>query len=243
MQTQKNILFVTSTITDGNMSFRFGDNIEVVENRRRFLEENGGDYADCVPMLCNHGSTITSVNRGNSAACLGPATQARMLETEVLLTNEKGLVLMLLTADCIPAAFYDPTNQAIALAHLNRHTIAFDLGQQTVLRMQKKFDTNPAELTVYFGPHIKKESYCYALPFKDQPPAQLASYITKKDDHAFIDLTEAFIARLEDMGVLRDHVVRSSIDTGTDDQYFSHYRSKHDSNHPEGRLASILMLR
>ncbi|MFT5037417.1 MAG: hypothetical protein ACI9VM_000998, partial [Candidatus Azotimanducaceae bacterium] len=49
----KNILCETSTISDGNMSFEFGDDGTVIENRKRFLEKHGTDYKNCICMACN----------------------------------------------------------------------------------------------------------------------------------------------------------------------------------------------
>ena len=95
-----NILTTTSTITDGNMSFRFGEESEVVENRRKFLEKHGIDFTNHICMACNHGEQITPIDWSNSTQSFGAKTQREMVKSEVLVTKEKGLALMLLTADC-----------------------------------------------------------------------------------------------------------------------------------------------
>jgi copper oxidase (laccase) domain-containing protein len=165
-----------------------------------------------------------------------------MLQSEVLITQEKNLALMLLTADCIPAIFYDPVQKIIALAHLNRKTIAHDLAQKTVDFLRERFKTNPADLLVHFGPHIKKESYYFPIPLAEKPKTQMAPFIEERDSIAYIDLTSAFLHQLEVSGVTKDHVTISDIDTGKSDQHFSHVRTQRNLQYPLGRLATIAML-
>lgn len=234
------ILTATSTTVDGNMSFRFGDEESVVENRQRFLEKNGIAFQNHICMKCNHGMHLVAVTRESDG--IGAKTQEKMIEAEVLATNEKGLALMLLTADCIPATFYDPEHEAIALAHLNRHTIAHSLAQKTVRFLRETYDTDPTKLLVHFGPHIKKESYRYPLPLPDPTPPQLAPFVHKESSAAVIDMTAAHKAELINEGVPERNIEISPVDTGTSPEHFSYYRSKHDPTSPNGRLATIAML-
>lgn len=236
------IIYRTSTVADGNMSFRFGDAGEVVDNRRRFLKENGGDYASTVCMQCNHGDIVSPIDWSTPKKHFGAVSHEDMITSEVLVTKEKGIVLMVLTADCIPGIFYDPVRGVLALAHLNRKTIAHHLTQKTVGFLREECGTNPADLLVHFAPHIKKDSYHYPLPLTDPVPDALVHHIEEKDGRAYIDMTEAEIEELERAGVRRDHVSVSDSDVGTSSAYFSHYRSKHDKNIPQGRMATFAML-
>ena len=235
------IHIATSTVADGNMSFRFGDEKSVVANRERFLEKHGIGFENHICMKCNHGMHLAAVNRDSRG--VGAKTQEDMIEAEVLATNEKGLVLMLLTADCIPATFYDPEHEAITLAHLNRHTIAHSLAQKTVRFLRETYGTDPTKLLVHFGPHIKKESYRYPLPLPDPTPPQLAPFVHEENGAAVIDMTAAHKAELLNEGVPEQNIEISPINTATSPDHFSYYRSKHDSVYPDGRLVTIAMLR
>ena len=239
---RQSTLFKTSTITDGNMSFRFGEPEEVVENRRHFLERNGIGYKDCVPMSCNHGEIIAGVNRTRNASWYGPTTPEQTVSAEVLVTNEPDTTLLLLTADCLPVAFYDPVQKTIALAHLNRKTIAHNLGKKTVKILVEHYNADPKNLLVAIGPHIKKESYRFPLPLTEPTPAQLLDYITTEAGAISIDLVSAEVAQLTALGVERKKISVSKVDTATSPKHFSHYRSGRDPHHPEGRMASILKM-
>lgn len=230
----------TSTIADGNMSFRFGAIDEVLRNRRRFLSENAADYAHCICMQCNHGENIVSVNRDSPG--MGAESPEAMIEAEVLVTDEPGIPLMLLTADCIPGIFFDPINRVVALAHLNRKTIAHALGQKTVQYMHDVYGSRPSDLLVSFGPHIKKTSYQFPLPLTEPTPPALVPFVEEDDGVVYIDMTHAEIAALTAVGVERSQITVSDIDTGTSSHHFSHYTAQRDPDAPEGRLATIATL-
>ena len=239
---QNSILFTTSTIVDGNMSFRFGKEKDVIDNRNRFLEKNRLDYQDCICMRCDHGSKIFSVNRRDFTANFGAASSETMLESEVLVTNEPGTVLMLLTADCLPTAFYDPIQKVIALAHLNRKTIAHDLGQKTVSFLTEHYNTDPANLLVAIGPHIKKESYRFELPLNTPIPLQLKNHTEESAGFVSLDLAAAEIDQLTKVGVQKKHIAISNIDSATSPDYFSHYQNQRDAQYPAGRMATIFSM-
>jgi len=148
---------------------------------------------------------------------------------------------MLLTADCIPGIFYDPKQKVIALAHLNRHTITYDLGRKTVDFLTHEYGSDPQDIQVSFGPHIQVNSYRFTAPLENRPPPQLADFILKDGESVKIDLCGAFKHQIIKAGVTRENITVSQSDTAASLRYFSHYRSARES-HPEGRMATIAML-
>lgn len=234
------ILYATSTIADGNMSFRFGNTHDVIANRQAFLKKHNIPFENHICMRCNHGEKIIAVNCDNRGK--GAQTPDEMIDAEVLVTQEKHLALMLLTADCIPGIFYDPVQEVIALAHLNRKTAAYNLGEETVRFLIKEFQSNPSDLLVHFGPYIHRESYSFALPLSEETPLQLVDFIEEKDGRAYIDMKAAFLHQLAKAGVAKEQVTMSDIDTAASLKHFSHYRSQTDPSYPNGRLATIVMM-
>ncbi len=239
------VLEATSTIADGNMSFTFGNDAAVVKNRTQFLATHELSHEitheRVICMACTNGARIQVVDATSTGT--GAKCQAEMLEAEILVTRERGLALMVLTADCIPASFYDPVQQVIALAHLNRKTIAHDLAQKTVGFLREQFGTDPTDLLVHFGPHIHATSYIYPLPLTDPTPPQLTRFITEQDGNAYIDITTAHRQQLIDSDIPPENISVSPVDVGISPEHFSHYRTQHDPSHPAGRLATILVLR
>ncbi len=221
------LIFKTSSISDGNMSLRFDENNEVLHNRKNFVKDN-----NFICMRCTHGEKIKIVSE--------PSLD--MPEAEVLITQEKGLALMLLTADCLPTGFYDPITKTIALAHFSRETIANGLPQKTIGFLRQKFNTNPSHLKIFIGPHIKKESYSFTAPLKYIKPL-MTPFVNEANNQVHIDLLTAHNRQLITAGVLSKNITASKVDTFVSPEHFSHYESTRDGKKPHGRLATILMMR
>lgn len=235
------LLFTTSTIADGNMSFRIGDTEHSLKNRKQFLSKHDIDFEKHVCMKCDHGIQITPIVWSNLDRHAGAFTQRNMLASEVLMTQEKGLALMLLTADCLPVSFYDPVTETIALAHFSRETISKKLPQKTIKFFQESFTIDPANLLIQIGPHIHTNSYSFPLP-QPEMNTVITPYIQKTNTNAHIDLVAACVHQLSTEGVMTGNIFISKIDTATSPNHFSHYQSK-KKNTLDGRMATILMLR
>ena len=221
----------TSTIHDGNMSLKLGDELTVLAHRHQFLQSQGSDWLRHICMRCDHGDAIVMVS-GDTLV-----DQYRMIDAEVLVTTDPTLTLMLLTADCLPVTFFDPVQRVLALAHFSRQTIAAHLPTETIAFLQTNNDVDPITLEVHIGPHIHAASYRFSLPLPHVDPV-IAPFITERDGFAYIDLTAATVAQLTAAGIQKNNITIDPADTGTDDRYFSYYRTKHE-NRPDGRIATI----
>jgi len=233
-----NILCATSTRADSNMSFRIGDTHSSLANRKQFLLNAGVDFATHVSMKCNHGEVVTIVRKETLGA--GASTQEDMILAEVLVTQEKGLALMLLTADCLPVSFYDPITQTIALAHFSRETISNQLPQKTISFLREHFDVEPSNLLVNIGPYIHTDSYSFpSVTHTIQP--NILPFTKEKQGRIFVDLISACNQQLTQSGISLQNSTVSEINTATSSNHFSHYASR-TKNAPEGRMATILMI-
>ncbi len=185
-------------------------------------------------MRCDHSDTITAVNRGTKTDTY------RMIDAEVLITQEKGLALMLLTADCLPTTLFDPVTQTLALAHFSRQTIADGLPAKLITYLNTHLNVHTEHLEVYVGPYIHKDSYCFPLP-QPELPTPIAAFAGKTDKKIYIDLPAAHNAQLIATGVQEKNISYSLIDTVASRDHFSHYQSKNE-NAPQGRIATIAKL-
>lgn len=87
-----------------------------------------------------------------------------------LLTQEKGVMLWVYSADCVPILFFDPVNEAIGAVHAGWRGTAQGIAFLMVKTMEKEFGTNPKDLQVVMGPSIK--SCCFTCS-ADVPEAVL----------------------------------------------------------------------
>lgn len=222
------------------MDFRFNAPEEVTRNRTNFLQTLGINYEDHIAMRCTHEDTIMVVDRTHQG--IGARTQGDQPVADVLITQEKSLALLLLTADCQAVSFYDPNTNTIALAHISRATLILQLPQKTVHFLEDQFGADPKNLLVHIGPSIRKESYRFPLPLENESPL-LLPFTTKEDRVASIDLIEANLHQLTATGVMRENISIAPEDTARTEKYFSHYRAVHTNTPDEARMATVLMVR
>lgn len=235
-----NVVYATSTAADGNMSFKYGEHDEVLENRKKFLDMLGVDLKDCVIMAVEHQDKIVIVGPADKGR--GATAREDVISAEALIANEKGLCLMLLTADCFPISFYDPHQEVIALAHLGWRPTGLELVKKVIAFLEQHFGTTPEELMVSIGPGIHKESYTFDdVEQKDDPHWQpFLDY--RADGKIGIDILGYNLKQLEESDISTDNIEVSAIDTGISSEYFSYYRAAQE-NKNKAIFATILGMR
>ena len=226
--------YETSTKSDGNLSFTYGERNEVLENRKKFLSKFGLRLDDTVVMSLHHGENIEIVDERNRGKDSSPA--------DTLVTQEPDLVLFLLTADCLPIVYYDPDNKVVALGHLGWRGTEAKLSQKVVHFLHKEFGSNPSKLIISIGPGIHKESYRFdALGQKEAPGWE--PYLTDlPDGNIAVDIVGYNLKQLIESGVPKKNISVSDVDTCKSQNFFSHYRAKR-TGEKEGRFATIVTLK
>lgn len=226
----------TSTIADGNMSLRYGEQAEVLKNRQRFLEKFGLSPQHCVVMNSNHDDIVSIIDDKKTK---DDFSANPLIPADTLITQKKNVTLLLTTADCLPVSLFDPVTETISLIHLSRHTFVLDLLEKTLTSLATLGVKNK-NLKVVIGPHIHSRSYCFPLPLNEEP-TKLQPYIQKFDNRACVDLTQATIDTLTSLGAKPSNIAVSPIDTYTSKNHFSHVRSV-KNNEPEGRIITATCL-
>lgn len=234
-----NITYAVSQKSDGNLSFRHGDKEEVITNRKNFLKKHGLSLEDCVVMACEHEDNITIVDRSHRGR--GSLDGESAIPTEAFITKEKGLTLFLLTADCLPVAYYDPIKGVIALAHLGWKPTGLLLASKVVKSMQNSFDNKPKDIQVFIAPGIHKESYGVKDAKQKGLPEWKEFIEDAGDSETKIDLIGFNKDQLLKSGIPEENISMDSSDTATSDKYFSHYRSNR-TQEKDGRFATTICL-
>jgi polyphenol oxidase len=108
-----------------NLSLSVGDDPRhVLENRRRLALALGADPGDFVFARQVHGSGVRVVGeaeRGSGAFSLDDAIP----DTDALVTRSPGVLLAIVTADCVPVVLHDPVAGVLACVHAGwRGTVA-----------------------------------------------------------------------------------------------------------------------
>ena len=227
-----------STKDDGNMSFKWGQTDEVRQNRQKFLSRLNIEPSRVVSAELEHSDKIIKVTAAD--ANRGVLQDNYQLKGDSLITNELGLYLWHIVADCLSVMLYDSINQAVALVHVGRKNANLQIISKTIKAMAEFYNTKPSGLVAGIGPAIKSCCYAYNEVEQTRDPAW-SEFLTTKNDLIYIDLVGFTAEQLLDSGVVRNKLHISSDCTAHSDKSFSHYHAK-QTNLPEKRFAAVIGL-
>jgi YfiH family protein len=144
--------------TSLNLSLSVGDDpAAVLENRRRLAAGFGARPADFVFAGQVHGADVRVVgeaDRGRGAFSLDDAVPA----TDALVTSSPGVVLAILTADCVPIVLHDPVAGVLACVHAGWRGTVARVSAAAVAAMQT-LGSRPADVIAGIGPAILAARY------------------------------------------------------------------------------------
>jgi YfiH family protein len=94
------------------------------------------------------------VHSAKTAVVGKPDTGHVIPETDALITQVRGVFLMLRFADCVPVMLFDPVQGAVGLAHAGWRGTVAGIAGTVVLDMQAAFGCRPADIVAGIGPSI-----------------------------------------------------------------------------------------
>lgn len=243
----KNVKAGVSAVADGQMQLGWSEpQDDVVENRRRFLAACGIDIERTVLLRVRYGEELTY----DAIEDVGTEHRARGMynleggPTDCLITNQKEVALFLPIADCVATVVYDPIKKVLALAHLGRHSTVANLAEKLVGHLMKTYNTDPKGLIIWMAPSLQKQSHI--LQYADFANNNLywQPYCTKLANGFSLDMQGYNHSRFIAMGVPSENITISSVDTGTNSDYWSHYtQTTVNGNEAPPRFAVACMMK
>lgn len=125
----------------------------VLSNRKKFVQATGAGEMRVVGMQQIHSDVIHRVDSENLAADANP------LKGDALITRERGVLLVVQTADCIPILLADTKRRAIAAIHAGWRGSVRRIAAKALGRMQMEFGTRPEDVIAALGPGICQACY------------------------------------------------------------------------------------
>ena len=126
---------------------------KVSENRRRWLARLRATGMQLVLQRQVHSDLIRTVDHTHRSGSLPKG--------DGLITRQPGLLLGILSADCLPILVVDARQRVVTALHCGWRGTARRLAQKAVGRMQLMFGSQPADLRAAIGPGIR--SCCYVV--------------------------------------------------------------------------------
>ncbi|HSX12439.1 MAG TPA: peptidoglycan editing factor PgeF [Rhabdochlamydiaceae bacterium] len=207
-----------------NMGYSSGDARDAVLHNREVAQQIL-NISQLVTGKQNHGKRVEMVNSNYVPTDF----------SDGLITQEKGLGLLMTHADCQAALFYDPCHHAIANVHCGWRGNVQNIYRETILAMKDKVGTKPQDLLVCISPSLGPEAAEF-INFKEELPVSFRDYQCKP---YHFDLWEIAKDQLKNAGVLSHHIEIASLCTVAHHEDFFSYRREKIT----GRNGTIAALR
>ena len=231
-----------------NLGARCGDDRQAVaENRARLIAALSLPAPPCW-LRQVHGTRVVTLNfplplagessprearTGEGNTC--PAFQEP--EADAAVTRSPGVVLAILTADCLPVLFCAEDGSEIAASHAGWRGLSAGVLENTLAAMQASRE----KILAWLGPAIGPQSYEVGEEvrhaFLAHDPQAADAFTPTRPGHWTCDLCTLAAQRLRAAGVMR--IFGGGFDTVADPRFYSYRRDGARS----GRFATLIWLK
>lgn len=165
-------------------------------------------------------------------------------EADAMATRKAGIMLGILTADCVPVLFWDREAHVIGAAHAGWKGALAGVTDSTVDAMES-LGAKRAHICAAIGPCIGRASYevddSFVARFTEADSANALFFADNKPGHAMFDIAAYVASRIAKAGVKR--IAITGQDTYAEEtEYFSYRRACHAHENSYGRQLSVICL-
>src|SRR5262245_36004861 len=115
-------------------------------NRARFVSAIGAPGWPIIKLKQIHSGIVVDVDDTSAASVA--------VEGDAAIAQQRGVMLGVQTADCVPILIADAEGRSAAAIHAGWRGTAAHIAARTVARLVEKFSALPEDLCVAIGPHI-----------------------------------------------------------------------------------------
>ncbi|MEM0898752.1 MAG: peptidoglycan editing factor PgeF [Pseudomonadota bacterium] len=189
--------------------------------------------------------TVQQVHSADVFTVTEPIPLSKRPQADAMVTAEKGLVLGILTADCGPLLFLDPSAGVIGAAHAGWKGAKAGILGHTVTAMEGLGATRD-NIEVVLGPCISDKNYEVGADFRDNflnDSEDNAVFFSPsaKENHFMFDLPAYLANSAAQTGVKFQWTGHCTYREEAD--FFSYRRTTHRGEPDYGRQISAIMLR
>ncbi|MDM5270772.1 peptidoglycan editing factor PgeF [Sulfurovum sp. zt1-1] len=209
---------------------------EIISNRLEMAQRLGADIdAHFIVANQTHSDNITVIESRESK---GWHTIEDAIENcDALITDQKGVVLTILTADCVPVLLFDSKKEIVAAVHAGWKGTKADITGKTVGKMIEVFGSDPEDIIAFIAPSIGR--CCYEVGEDVAQHFMDTEAFDKVGEKYMLDLPLINQKQLLDAGLIAEHIEMSGQCTSCEvEKYFS-YRKEQGCS---GRFMSMIAL-
>jgi len=227
-----------------NLGTNAGDEPDAVLHNRGLLIQSAGLPAAPQWLRQMHGTAVWRFDDGFAGQVSGivdtpdDGVRGDIPCGDASVTSTPGVVLAILTADCLPVLLCAKDGSEVGAAHAGWRGLAAGVLEHTVAAMS----TAPGELLAWLGPAAGPQEYeigaevYEAFVARDRRAA--AAFVPTRPGHWRVDLYALARLRLQSAGVAAADIHGGDLCTISDPQrFYSHRR-----DHRTGRMASLVWM-
>lgn len=191
------------------------------------------------------GATLVTVHQVHSpdvVTLTAPFPDDARPPADAMVTARPGLLLGILTADCVPVLFADAQAGVVGAVHAGWKGAIGGVTDRTIDAMVA-IGADPARIACAIGPCIGRSSYevgaDFAARFEGENPDNARFFTPARPGHHLFDIAAYVAARLAAQGVARVEMLDQ--DTYSQpDRFFSYRRACHRQEPGYGRQISMI---
>jgi len=186
--------------------------------------------------------TVRQVHSPDVVTVTGPIGEADRPAADAMVTNLPGLILGILTADCVPVVLADAQAGVVGAAHAGWKGAIAGVTDNTLAAMEK-LGARRDQISATIGPCIGRASYevtsDFARHFEEKDVENSRFFSAGREGHCQFDIAAYVAARLATAGVSRVEMMDE--DTYSQpDRFYSYRRSCHLNEPSYGRQISMI---
>lgn len=126
---------------------------------REFVRENRSQLASALNISSDRLFLPSQIHKTQIVEVSSFTTKEDLMDTDALITNEQGVGIAVMSADCVPILLYDKKNQAVGAVHSGwRGTVAKIL-EKTLIAMNSAYGTKGEDIVAAIGPSVCQQAY------------------------------------------------------------------------------------
>lgn len=188
-----------------------------------------------------HGNVVRLLKKG---AVTEGASEQRP-DGDAIVSNQPGLALAVMVADCVPILLVDPVRGAAAAIHAGWRGTCARIAQASIQTMQREFGTNPTDLIAAIGPSAGPDDYevgealVEAFLAAGHDRADVERWFIRATAQPHLDLWSVNRDQLVAAGMAATRVHVSGLSTVSHPDVFDSYRV---AGEPAGRMAGVIVV-
>lgn len=202
---------------------------------------NRARVSEAMDVSPDHLITVHQCHSSDVVTLRAPLSEP--VRADAMVTDQPGLALSILTADCQPVLLADQSAGVIGAAHAG-WAGALDGILERVVEAMTELGAQPDQISATIGPCISQAAYevgpDYMDRFMDEDPDYARFFSGGQGDRMQFDLVGFGLHKLRQLGVDAEWIRECTY--SDPDRFYSYRRSVHEGSGDYGRLLSAIRL-